>query len=311
LQPKLSVNWTVTDETSVFASWGKGFRSGGFNSQGSEATVDTFINNLLFDEFGNNGLCDPSVPGCLETSRSQINITDDYRKETSTAIELGFKSSLLDGGLRLEGAIYQTDVDDMQFFEFIVGPFGLLRVVENIDDVQLRGLELAATWDATEWLDLYIGANFNDTEIKKNSARPDTVGNDSPYTPDYTGTAGAYLNLPVNDEMEFFANLNISAVGKTWFHAVQDQSRPIGFELVPAVGGPFTPGNYTKTRRDAYELLNLRTGVETDTWTAAIWVDNLTDEDYLEEVIPAPEFGGSFGHPGGLRRIGAEFLYRF
>ena len=309
IQPKLSVNWTATDNTSLFASWGKGFRSGGFNNQGSEATVDTFINNLLFDEFGNNGLCDPSVPGCLETGRSQINITDDYREETSTAIELGFKSSLLDGGLRLEGAIYQTDVDDMQFFEFIVGPFGLLRVVENIDDVQLRGIELAASWDATEWLDLYIGANFNDTEIKENNARPDTIGNDSPYTPDFTGSAGAYITLPVNDDYDFFANLNVSAIGKTWFHAVQDQTRPIGFELI--VGAPVTPGDYTLTRRDAYELLNLRTGIETEQWTATLWVDNLTDEDYLEEVIPAPEFGGSFGHPGGERRAGAEFLYRF
>ena len=85
------------DNTSVFASWGKGFRSGGFNNQGSEATINTFINDLLFDAAGNNGLCDPSDAGCLETGRSRINIKDDYREETTTAIELGFKSTLMDG----------------------------------------------------------------------------------------------------------------------------------------------------------------------------------------------------------------------
>jgi iron complex outermembrane receptor protein len=38
---------------------------------------------------------------------------------------------------------------------------------------------------------------------------------------------------------------------------------------------------------------------------------NITDEDYLEEVIPAPEFGGSFIHVGTKDRWGLEFTYRF
>ena len=40
-------------------------------------------------------------------------------------------------------------------------------------------------------------------------------------------------------------------------------------------------------------------------------IRNLTDEEYLEEVITAPEFGGSFIHPGSLRRAGVELAYRF
>ena len=42
LQPKISANWKLTDDFAVFASYGYGFRSGGFNSSGSAATVDTF-----------------------------------------------------------------------------------------------------------------------------------------------------------------------------------------------------------------------------------------------------------------------------
>jgi len=104
--------------------------------------------------------------------------------------------------------------------------------------------------------------------------------------------------------------LNVAAVGKTWFHVVQAQERPNGFEAF-VVGAPIAPGEYSVARRDAYALTNMRLGLEADKWTAALWVNNLTDEKYLEENIPAPEFGGSFAHPGTLRRIGADFSWRF
>jgi len=308
-QPKVSATWDALESTTFFGSWGVGFRSGGFNNSGSQATIDTFINNALYDATGAQGLCDPTVPGCIATGRSRIAIFDEYDKETSSAFELGFKSTFADNAVRLEGAAYYNQVDDMQFFEFIVGPFGLLRVVENIDEVDIFGAELAVTWDAADWLDLFVGANWNDTEIKKNSARPDTVGNESPYTPEYTANLGAYFSWPVSDNMSFFTNLDVAAVGKTWFHVVQDQIRPIGFELL--VGAPIAPGEYSVSRRDAYALTNLRVGLENEKWTAALWATNLTDEEFLEENIPAPEFGGSFAHPGTQRRIGADFTWRF
>jgi iron complex outermembrane receptor protein len=46
-------------------------------------------------------------------------------------------------------------------------------------------------------------------------------------------------------------------------------------------------------------------------WTLALYGKNITDEEYLQEVIPAPEFGGSFIHPSALAEYGVEFTYRF
>ena len=62
---------------------------------------------------------------------------------------------------------------------------------------------------------------------------------------------------------------------------------------------------------DSYTLTNLRTGFENSNWSITAFVSNATDEDYLEEVIPAPEFGGSFIHPGAQRRAGLEVTYSF
>jgi iron complex outermembrane receptor protein len=202
----------------------------------------------------------------------------------------------------------------MQFFEFVVGPFGLLRVVENIDEVELQGVEGALTWSATSWLDLFAGGTWIDGEIKKSRVRPDTVGNESPATPDYTANASVYFHFPVSSKMQFITNLNYSLVGQTWFHVVQDQTRPTVFNnlIENRIAFPDAAiGDYKKTRRDAYGLLHLRLGVETERWTAALWANNLTDKNYVEEVILAPEFGGSFIHPGTLRRIGADMTWRF
>ena len=293
-QPKLSLTWDVTEDWTVFASGGVGFKSGGFNNQGAKATVDIFINGLINNVFLAAVGAPPQVP---------VGITDDVDKETSVSLEVGVKGSLLDDRLRLEATAFNVQVDDMQFFEFLVGPFGLLRLNGNVDEVSLQGAEIGATWAVTDILDVYAGWGYVDSEIEANSVRPDTVGNKSPYTPDWTASAGARVVMPLTGDWRFAASADVSAVGETWFHVVQDQQRATLFN---GVASDFTP-----TRRDSYTVLNLRVGVENDRLSAVVFAKNATEEVYLEEVIPAPEFGGTFIHPADLRRIGLEFTARF
>ena len=166
-QPKGSFTVDISDNLMTYASVGVGFKSGGFNNAGSAATVNEFINDPFVTPAG----FDP------------VGISDDFREETSTSYELGFKSQIGDN-LRWEGAMYAIHVDNMQFFEFFVGQFGLLRVVSNIDEVSLQGAEISAVWSVTDSIDLYGGGNIIDSEITANTSRPDTIGNKSPYTPD-------------------------------------------------------------------------------------------------------------------------------
>lgn len=280
LQPKISLSWDVGQDTTLFANWGIGFKSGGFNNAGSKATIDLFINDAL----GTN-----------------VGVEDFFRKETSSAFEAGFKGSYLDGRLTLEGAGYYTKVDDMQFFEFFVGAFGLLRIVNNIDEVDVYGVEFAANASVTDNVSIYGGFNILDSEIKANAVRPDTVGNKSPYTPDYTINAGIQGDFPITDMISLVGRADYSRVGPTWFHTVQDQDQ---ISL-------FGPANYGRTERDAYNVVDLRIGVEAENWAITGFAKNLFDEEYLEEVIPAPQFGGSFIHPGNKARYGVEVLYRF
>lgn len=111
IQPKFTLTWDASDNLTTFAYWGVGFKSGGFNNAGSAATVDTNFN----------------VPLAASAGFVPIIITDKFETEVSRSVEVGFKARY--GRVKLDGAIYHTEVDDMQFFEFFVGGFGLLRVV--------------------------------------------------------------------------------------------------------------------------------------------------------------------------------------
>ena len=176
VQPKISLTYDVGDDTTLFASWGVGFKTGGFNNLGGTETIELFLVN----------------PDGLPIAPPEI-----YDEETSSAFEVGFTSTILDGSLQLNGALFYTEVDDMQFFEFYVGPFGLLRVVEAIDEATIQGFELGASWQMTDSLRLDAGYSNIDGEIDEMTVRPYVSGNEIPNLAEFT----ANIALTWNQEM--------------------------------------------------------------------------------------------------------------
>ncbi|NJS14383.1 MAG: TonB-dependent receptor [Sphingopyxis sp.] len=283
LQPKITLSYQPDGRTNIYANWGIGFKSGGFNNTGASATINSNFN----------------VP----TIGANVTINDDFRKERSSAFEVGVKGSLFDNRVTFDLAGYHTRVTDMQFFEFFVGSFGLLRVVSNIDKVDIMGAELNVGVRATDWLRLFGSVNVTDSEIKANASRPYTVGNKSPYTADYTINIGGELDVPVSTNVDFVARADYRITGPTWFHTVQAQERPTIFsQLLPisALALPAVVGNanYAVAKRDSFGVLNLRAGFESDSLRLTVFADNVLDKKYINEAIPAIEFGGSFISPG-------------
>ena len=210
---------------------------------------------------------------------------------------------MLNGALQVDGAVYRNMVHDMQFFEFLTGTFGLLRVVSNIDRVRLQGAELGIVYRVTPHITLTAGGNVLDSKIKKNSARPDTVGNKSPYSADYTLNVGAQVEQPLTDGLAATFKVDYRLTGPTWFHVVQNQTRRTIFDaFFPGLG----TGDYSGTQRKAYGIVNLRAGLKADNWRLTAFANNAFKKRYLEEIIPAPEFGGSFVTPGARRMYGIE-----
>ena len=298
VQPKVSWRWAANESVNVYASWGIGFRSGGFNSIGSEDLLNLWFNS----GFGGAG----------EVVQAGLTIKDEYDKEVSSSFEIGVKTEWMDRRLRLNAAVFNTDVEDNQFFEFFAGPFGLLRVVTTIDDTKIQGFEADFNWLATENFSIFGGIGILDSEIEKNVNRPLSEGNDVPQAPDETYNLGAQLEVPMGSDMNFYARVDLEHVGEMWFHTLQGEQTPTIWQAFPNLDflGDRSQ-DFSKTQRDAYETVNLRIGLEGERWSATVWGRNITDEEYLEEVIPAAEFGGSFIHPARTATYGADFSFRF
>ncbi|GAB5381891.1 MAG: TonB-dependent receptor [Aliiglaciecola sp.] len=301
-QPKVTLAYDASENVNWYASYGVGFRSGGFNSIGTQATLD-----FWFNQSGNG------TPG--DAVNAQLKVADEYEKEVTTNIELGFKSKLMDNKVRLNAALFRTTVEDNQFFEFFAGPFGLLRAVTTIDELEISGFEMDIQAQVTEDVRLFAGVGLLDSEIKENQNRPLTVGNSAPQAPDETFTLGFMWDYTLSEDLFVTTRIDYQYIGDTFFHTLQGERTPTIWDFFGTLGGGVPPGphsqDFSRAKRDAFGTLNARITFDAEAWSLALWAKNLTDEEYLQEVIPAPEFGGSFIHPSARDSYGVEFTYRF
>ncbi|MEG3767606.1 TonB-dependent receptor [Alteromonas sp. 14N.309.X.WAT.G.H12] len=301
-QPKLTVSYEASDAINLYASYGVGFRSGGFNSIGTEATLD-----FWFNASGNG------TPG--DAVDAQLIVPDNYDKEITTSIEFGGKGTFLDNRLKVNSAVFHTKVEDNQFFEFFAGPFGLLRAVTTIDELEIQGFEMDVNYRVNDNLTVFGGMGLIDSEIIENKNRPLSEGNEAPQTPKSSYTLGISYEHEITGDLLLATRVDYQYVGETNFHTLQGEETPTIWDYFGTLGGGVPPGphsqNFTNAERDAYNTINARISIEGEMWTVALWGKNLTNEAYLQEVIPAPEFGGSFVHPSALRSYGLELSMNF
>ena len=109
---------------------------------------------------------------------------------------------------------------------------------------------------------------------------------------------------------------DLQYIGETYFHTVQEGDRATIFTTLFDAGfgagaGGLGATNLANATRDGYTTIDLRAGLKADNWSLDVFADNITNTDILEEVIPAPEFGGAFSAPGRQRRFGVEVGYKF
>jgi iron complex outermembrane recepter protein len=195
-QPKVTLTYKIPDVGSVFASYGKGFKSGGYNPIGTRA--------VTIARFAAAGL-----------PTSNITVQDAYGKETSDAYELGFKTQWLERRLNLNGALFYTEVSGAQQFEF--SPITNIQSVSPVDKVEIKGFELEATVRVVDDLQIFGSIGYIDSQIKKFTPNPAFVGNRTPYSSDYTINAGFQWNPQITDALAGNVRFDFNHSGPMWF----------------------------------------------------------------------------------------------
>jgi iron complex outermembrane receptor protein len=168
-QPKFSARYRLTDDASVYASWGRGFKTGGFNPFGTRQLLLTFNPNST--------------------------VGDIFPKEVADSWEVGFKSQWFDRRVSLNVAYFNTDTENSQLLEFF--PAATLQAISTADEVSMKGGEIEVQARVVEGLDLIASYGFLDAQIERFAANPSFVGNDRPSTSPYTWLIAAQYGVDV------------------------------------------------------------------------------------------------------------------
>jgi len=115
--PMMNLAFNPTDDIMLYFSYSEGFKSGGFTQRVFPPVVAGFT---------------------APTGTPDIDLIQTFAPEFVEVLELGFKTSLLDNTVRINGALFQTDYTDLQVQVFnSVAP-----VTQNIGTAGIDGFEL-------------------------------------------------------------------------------------------------------------------------------------------------------------------------
>jgi iron complex outermembrane recepter protein len=124
--PKVGLQYHPNDDVMVYASWSKGYKTGGWTTR---------LSNPL-----------PTAP--------------DFAEEKATTYELGVKSTLIDRRLQVNAAVFQTDYKGIQLnFQQGVSP-----TIQNAGDARIRGFEIEITAAPTDAFTINASAGFLDAK---------------------------------------------------------------------------------------------------------------------------------------------------
>lgn len=236
---RAGLSWKPSDSLLLYANATKGFKAGSF-------------------------------AGVPSVSVSQyIPVT----QESVLAYEAGFKTSLLDRRVTLEGAAFHYDYADKQILGFVnTGfPFGTLPKLLNVPKSRVTGFELSTTIRPTAGLSLRGAASYINSRVTRSYLTPDPYGalidlkgEGFPNTPRWQLTGGFDYKAPVSGTIDAFFGADVNYRSKT----------------VAAFGSdPFFA-------IDGYALVNLRAGIKSsdDRWRAELWGRNVTNTYYWNGV---------------------------
>jgi iron complex outermembrane receptor protein len=256
--PRASIAFKPNDDNTLYASWSRGFKGGGFDPRGlSTAAPDLNGNGVrepaeIFDYF----LFDP---------------------EQVTSYEVGYKASLLDRRLRLALAGFYADYKDVQVpgsaGAVINGVPTFVGVTTNAGKASFKGVE--AEVFATLMRDLVSGSRLNFTG---------TLGYlDAQYDEFIT-------NVPGTGPVDVADFRRIQNTPKWTMSGTLDFSTPMhGGELTAAATASYrsktfqfeTPSPFLDQPGYALFDASLVWSSEDDRWTVGIHGKNLTNKKYI------------------------------
>ncbi|MBT8069541.1 MAG: TonB-dependent receptor [Gammaproteobacteria bacterium] len=241
---KANLEYRIDNDKMVYFTWSEGFRAGGVN-------------------------------------RARVEGIPKYGPDFVTNYEIGWKTTLADGAVRFNGAVYLLDWDDFQF-GFLDFAVSNLTIVQNVGNSRTKGIEWELAWAMNDNNTLSFSGTYNDSELQTDFWRTQDLED-----------AGEPANAPAGTPMPYVPKWQLSGIWRTNFEV---GALPAFFQAAVSYTGARwndldTLNVPARQKMDDYTLVNLSTGINKDNWTLSFYINNLFDER-AEIDIEDPGYGG-------------------
>lgn len=279
----VKLSWFANDTTMFYASFGTGYKSGGTNTDR--------INPIFSQVFG---------------------------PETSESFEVGMKADFPAQNVRLNIALHNTQVEDLQANAFTGNGFNL----QNAGNADTYGGEIEVWWSPSETFDLqayYVhttadfeqfqnGTCWRATPFHTGQVDPGFDASSGPFSPTASVCDRSGDRIPSNPENTFFvAGTKQFRVGGSTTGYVRAEYRYISDTM--------TDGNNDPLKlRPSFDHLNLKAGLVFEDMDAelSVWGRNVTDEAFYETVFDVPVQDGKLNaYPHEPMTWGVTFRKNF
>lgn len=256
LSGKITAQYFFSDDTNVYATYSTGYRSGGFNGD--------------FYDFGEDA-------------------ADAFDEETITSMELGVKTSILEGRAQINAALFSYSYEDMQVSTVRSVGNTVTSSIANAGKADRTGLELGVLWQPVDELLLSLDYSYFDGDFDEypalTSATDVTLNMDNVakrgLSPDNQVILGADWLITTTDLGELSLTTSVSWQGETQSvaaaTAIYDTDSPT--DMVRD-----TPVAYQHHENESRTLLDTRLSftmpLQSSNLVVSLWGRNLTDEEY-------------------------------
>ncbi|MFI8683272.1 TonB-dependent receptor [Brevundimonas diminuta] len=174
--PRVSASYKFTPELTGYASYGRGFKSGGFDMRGDASLYPETVNG--------------------------------YQPELVDTYEIGLKGSLLDRRINFATALFKSEYTDQQITsQFFIPPTSVVSYVDNAGSSEIWGWELEASARITDSfvprLTLgYLDAKFNDfVTLNPDTGKRENMADQRHFqnTPDWTASLALPYSFDLGD----------------------------------------------------------------------------------------------------------------
>jgi len=187
--PKLGLAYHVNEKTNLFATYSRGYRTGGLTQLSS----------------------DPSQPPLYP-----------YKPEYSNNIEAGMKNSFLNNKLLLNFALFITHVNDAQVPTLVLPD--AITVTRNAGELTSKGFEIEAAATPLKGLQVdysfgYTDAEYTELKVSQNGSAVDLKGKKQIFTPNYTSMLALQYGYAIGAKksLRLVARGEWKLIGKQYF----------------------------------------------------------------------------------------------